>query len=226
MNSTNQLFKKLESEFRKNEDLIYAKKMERYMRNNFSFFGIKTAQRRKITSDILDSLKRVNDCEMSFLIDFLWQKKEREYQYFGIDLLKIKTDDFNEDSIYLLEKTIINKPWWDSVDSLSKNVNSYFEKFPHKMAEVNKKWINSENIWLQRVSLIFQLSRKDKTDKLLLFKNIKKTKNSNQFFIKKAIGWSLREYAKTDPDEVKKFILEEKISGLSKREALKHLKEI
>ncbi len=220
-----QNLKLLQKRFEQNKNPQYASKMKRYMRNKSVFLGIKTEARRKISKDILVGLKNISNQELEDIVNFLWTKNEREYQYFGIDLIKQNKLNFEKESILLLEKSITEKSWWDSVDSLSQIVNFYFKKFPEELKKINKKWIESDNFWLQRITLIFQLSRKEETDLNILFGNIKKLKESEEFFIKKAIGWALREYAKTDPEEVKRFIADNQISGLSKREALKHLKK-
>lgn len=90
--------------------------------------------------------------------------------------------------------------------------------------ELTTRWMNSDNMWLQRTCLLFQLKYKTSTDTQLLSSFIKPLSSSNEFFIRKAIGWALREYSKTDPDFVIQFTKENTLSGLSEREALKWLR--
>ena len=116
------------------------------------------------------------------------------------------------------------KSWWDSVDTInSVCFKPYFQKFPENRYEITQKWIDSENIWLQRLSVICQLGLKDKTDVELLFGNILQLTESKEFFVQKAIGWALRDLARNQPELVKKFVAENDLKPLSKREALKHL---
>ena len=119
---------------------------------------------------------------------------------------------------------ITHNSWWDSVDSTNSFVISkYFLQFPEAIEPVTSKWNQSSNKWLQRMSLLFQLLYKDKTDTILLSKYIEYTQLEEDFFIRKAIGWALRAYAYTDPKWVKNFVkIHPQLSNLSKKEALKH----
>jgi 3-methyladenine DNA glycosylase AlkD len=127
--------------------------------------------------------------------------------------------------ISLYEYMIVNKSWWDSVDFLASNlVGPYLMKYPERITELTGEWMRSENIWLQRTCVLFQLKYRDQTDTVLLSSFIEQLKGSKEFFIRKAIGWALREYSKTNPEFVKSFVADQKLSGLSEREALKWLK--
>ena len=131
----------------------------------------------------------------------------------------------DENPIEFIEFMIVNKPWWDTVDWVaSHHAGTYFKMFPHLIREKTGAWMNSENIWLQRSALLFQLKYKRHTDEKLLFDYILKLKDSKEFFIRKAIGWALREYSKTAPESVVHFVETTELSGLSRREALKWLK--
>ena len=99
----------------------------------------------------------------------------------------------------------------------------YFQKFPGKKEEVITRWRKSDNLWLNRTSLIFQLKYKDDVDFNLLKDLIKQFQPNKEFFIQKAIGWSLRQYSKFNPDAVKDFIEEINLQGLALREAKKYL---
>ena len=120
---------------------------------------------------------------------------------------------------------IINKSWWDTIDFVSpKILGKYFEIYPEEIEKTIQKWLNSNNIWLQRSCLLFQLKYKNKLNKFLLKKIINSLSNSNEFFINKAIGWILREYGKTNKNWVINFIKETDLNKLSVREGLKYLK--
>jgi len=117
---------------------------------------------------------------------------------------------------------IINKSWWDTVDYIASNlVGPYFRIYPEKIAPVTSHWMESRNMWLQRTCLLFQLKYRGDTDTGLLTGFIEQLKDSKEFFIRKAIGWSLREYSKTNPEFVISFVRNNHLSGLSEREALK-----
>ena len=119
---------------------------------------------------------------------------------------------------------IINKPWWDTIDFLApKILGEYFKLFPEEIDKNIQKWISSNNIWLQRSSILFQLKYKETLNTQLLTKIILPLSNTKEFFINKSIGWILREYSKTNKDWVLDFIEKHKLSNLSIREALKHI---
>jgi 3-methyladenine DNA glycosylase AlkD len=110
------------------------------------------------------------------------------------------------------------------VDFLAPQIRGpYFLKFPEDRDVWIQRWMDSGNFWLQRFCLIFSLGYKGKTDTMLLAKNIQALSSSKEFFIQKAIGWALRQYARTDPEWVMDFVGNNALAPLSKREALKHL---
>ena len=119
---------------------------------------------------------------------------------------------------------IVHKSWWDTVDATAKYVGVFFKKHPHLTKPTTLRWITSDNRWLQRMAIIFQLAYKKETDVDLLFEYVLRKADSEEFFIQKAIGWALRQYAKIDAAEVKRFVEVTDLKPLSKREALKHFK--
>ncbi|MBM7622523.1 DNA alkylation repair protein [Sporohalobacter salinus] len=207
-------------------NLEYAKKQKEYMKNNFDFFGIKAQPRRKATREFMRKDNRPDYKDLDVVIKKLWQMDEREYQYFATELLEKYKKKFTKEIINLFEYMIINKSWWDTVDKIAKKlVGKYFELFPKKRDEYLQKWVESNNIWLQRTALLFQLSYKEDTDIELLFSLIDELKDIDEFFIQKAIGWSLREYSKIEPKVVEKFIQNHNLSSLSTREGMKIIKK-
>ncbi|MBS1655677.1 MAG: DNA alkylation repair protein, partial [Bacteroidetes bacterium] len=119
---------------------------------------------------------------------------------------------------------ITHKSWWDSVDQMASDCTGpFFLMYPELTKEVTGKWNRSNNIWLQRSSILFQKAYRVKTDTALLTKYILYCKGSDEFFVRKAIGWALREYSKTDPGWVVKFCKQNKLHPLSHREALKRI---
>ncbi|WP_027003340.1 DNA alkylation repair protein [Hugenholtzia roseola] len=202
-----------------------------YLRHLFPFLGLKKPLRAELLKGVLVDfpiLKNDFFDKKAFyaLLERLWLLPEREYQYLVLNLLekKGKKNDFDEGFILLLERFALSKSWWDSVDGIAPLVGLYFKKYPQNRMLYLPKWYESKNIWLQRLVLIFQLSYKENTDTELLFKYIRLLSAEKEFFIQKAIGWALRQYARTDAQAVRLFVEQTPLAALSKREALKHLK--
>jgi 3-methyladenine DNA glycosylase AlkD len=206
-------------------NLEYAPKIEQYMRNKFEFFGIKAQARRQATRKFMRKNNRPSYDEVDIVVKKLWNLPEREYQYFAMELLERYKNKFTKEIIKLFEYMITHKSWWDTIDRISKKlVGEYFKFFPDERDYYMESWVGSGNIWLQRTTLLFQLAYKEDTDIQLLFTLIKQLKDIDEFFIQKAIGWSLREYSKIEPGTVKQFINENELSSLSEREGLKVIK--
>jgi 3-methyladenine DNA glycosylase AlkD len=128
------------------------------------------------------------------------------------------------DDIVWIEKLIVTKSWWDTVDILATHLaGEYFKKHKNKIDLITNQWNNSDNIWLQRSSLLFQLKYKQNTNVFLLENYILNLKESKEFFIRKSVGWILREYSKTNPAWVIQFLQKNELSNLSVREASKYL---
>ncbi|MGM0479215.1 MAG: DNA alkylation repair protein [Bacteroidota bacterium] len=124
--------------------------------------------------------------------------------------------------ITFFESLITEHSWWDSIDFIApKIVGAHFLMFPEERRGKVDRWIKSGNIWLQRSAVLFQLKYKDKLDRELLSHIIHQLKDEKEFFIRKAIGWMLREYSKVDADWVQQFLRNTRLQPLSEREALK-----
>lgn len=197
--------------------------MEAYMKNNFSFLGIKTPLRRELTKDFLREKRKDKNLDWDFIF-WTWQQDEREFQYLGLDYLKsmdryLKVEDL--DKIRFLATT---KSWWDSVDGLHRSLGRLSLR-DERLKDLMFLWSQDENMWIRRLAIDHQLHLKEDTDRDLLEKIIKNNLESQEFFINKAIGWSLRDYGKTDSAWVKNFLEENKegLSNLSIREASKYL---
>jgi len=194
-----------------------------YMLNQFEYYGIKMVERRRLCKDFIKAYPVSSFNETEKIVKQAWQSPEREWQYFAIELLAHNKEQWKPSTIKTIEYCITHKSWWDTVDYMSDAwAGVYFKLFPEQTIPVTGKWNTSENMWLQRASLLFQKKYKQTTDEKLLAKYIQHLAASNEFFIRKAIGWMLREYAKTNPDWVKAFVASNTLSSLSKREAMKH----
>ncbi|TKD72032.1 DNA alkylation repair protein [Pseudalkalibacillus hwajinpoensis] len=202
---------------------IQAKKMEKYMRNQFPFLGIKTPERRKAVKQAIRKHGFPDHHNLQVLLYNLWSLDEREYHNAALDLLGY-VKEFPEGYIEIIEDLITTKSWWDTVDSLAvQSAGTYFRQYPNKIKAITEKWITSPNLWLNRSAIIFQISYKSDTDFELLKRYIRLHSQSKEFFHQKAIGWALREYSKTEPAAVEKFIKQEELAPLSKREGLKRI---
>lgn len=214
--------KSLEDLFSQSANPDNAFYMKKYMKDKFEYFGIQTRPRRELTKPFLkkDTLPTIENLDV--LIRELWAKPQREFQYFGIELVEKYSKQLNKNNLPLIEFMVTNKSWWDTVDGIATRVvGDLFRNYPELIIPVTKKWMASDNLWLQRTSILFQLKYKSLTDIDLLFKFIKTLEGSKEFFINKAIGWALREYSKTDPQIVIKFVNSHNLAPLSKREAMK-----
>ena len=202
-------------------DNYAAKAMAAYMKGHFEFFGIKQPVRKALSAEFIKANKKLEEKQVLRLADQLWKMPEREAQYIAMELLYAARKSRTEKSVKFYLDLVTRKSWWDTVDFIASRLigESYLgEHRPRVMLE----WVKSENTWQNRTAILFQLNYKDKTDKELLFKTLAALKHKEEFFIQKAIGWSLRQYYRTDPDAVNDFVEESGITGLAKREALKH----
>jgi len=220
-----QYIHQLELVFKENAHPEKAVWQIKYMRNQFGGFGIPSPMRNELQKPFLEK-KHLPTKETAFeIIKLLWEKPEREFQYFAMQLASKYIKEQELADIELYEWLLLHKSWWDTVDYITPElVGRYFQKFPEMRYKTVEKWLNSGNIWLQRSTLIFQLKYRDKTDTGFLAQNIRKLLGSKEFFINKAIGWSLRQYARYNPQWVLNFVESTpELSGLSRREAVRRI---
>ncbi|MFD2445955.1 DNA alkylation repair protein [Bacillus sp. CGMCC 1.16607] len=202
-----------------------AKQMEKYMRDQFTFIGLKAPVMKALFKEYIAEKGLPQREELHEVIAELWAYPERELQMAALSLLTQMKKQFTKDDIKLLEKIIQDKSWWDTIDHIAKHlVGHYFQMYPEMKRPTLDKWLESEHLWLVRSCILFQLGYKGNTDENLLSEMIERSKHIKDFFIEKAIGWALREYAKTNPEFVKEFVETHTLPKLSVREAMKHLK--
>lgn len=199
--------------------------MKKYMRDQFDFLGIKSPQMKVLFKQFLAANGLPDLPQLEAIARELWTWPEREYQYVALSLLDKLDKQLTPEQLPLLAHLIITKSWWDTVDSLaSHNVGKLLSRYPDRRYRLIEPWRQSDNLWLRRTTLLFQLSYKTQTDEALLFAIVNENQTSSEFFIQKAIGWALREYSKTAPDAVITFVGKTELAPLSRREALKWLK--
>jgi 3-methyladenine DNA glycosylase AlkD len=201
-----------------------AKAMSAYMRDQFPFLGIPSPIRKRLTKTAFLETGALNKPFDETLVLELWALPEREYQYVACDYLERFRKKLEVTHLDLLERLVLTKSWWDTVDSLVHNIGAICLKYPESLP-ILEHWAQTENFWMRRAAILHQLGLKAKTDEYRLFKFILENAHDTEFFIRKAIGWALREYSYTNPQAVKTFVLEHQneLSSLSKREAMKAL---
>ena len=217
----------LKTLFEKNANPSQAAPMKKYMRDQFEYLGIKSPQFKILFKQYVADHGLPAVGELDEIIRDLWALPQREFQYAAIGLVGRLEKQLTAKSVKTLEYMLTHKSWWDTVDSIAGGtVGAYFKRFPDVRETYLAKWRASENFWLRRTTILFQLNYKKETDFDLLCEIIHENLGSNEFFINKSIGWSLRQYARIDPKAVKKFVnVTKELNPLSRREALKHLGE-
>lgn len=216
----------LQQVFKAHSNLENKLAMEAYMKHKFEFYGIKSPDRKGLLKAILNQHKEEVSQHCRTLVKKLYKLPEREFHYCAMELMgKFLKKHYLLEDIKLIEHLLITHSHWDSVDFIAKHIlGNYLLLHPNKTEEVITDFSDSDNMWLNRSALLFQLGRKYETNQDILFRECKKHSKSKEFFIQKAIGWALREYAKTNPEAVKQFVENNNIAPLSTREALKHFR--
>jgi 3-methyladenine DNA glycosylase AlkD len=198
--------------------------MRAYMKNRFAFFGIKSPERVALVRTFIEEHGLPPTNQIVEVARQLWDAPERECQYAALDLVERSLKRLPPESIAWFEHLIVTKSWWDTVDQIASHlVGRLFRRYPDLRDPWIDRWRFTDDIWLRRTTLIFQRGYKTETDAALLFALVEENLASREFFIQKAIGWALREYAKTAPTVVAAFVAATPLASLSRREALKRL---
>ena len=196
--------------------------MEAYMKNKFSFLGVQKPILKKIEREFFKPFIK-NPIDWAF-VEECWQQPYREFQYIAMDYLDKKKKELRPEDFPKLKQLAQTKSWWDSIDQLDLIIGEITFHYP-ETKQVMLEWSKDQDFWLRRIAIDNQLMRKEKTDTDLLEKVILNNLGQSEFFINKAIGWSLRNYSKVNPDWVGAFIdrYREQLSPLSIREGSKYL---
>ncbi len=200
--------------------------MATYMKDQFAFLGLRSPELRLATKPFLAAAAQVDGDELIAVVHECWDQPEREFQYVGTMLTRKHVAKLDPSHLADVEHFVVTRPWWDTVDSLAAwTVGPMVTAHPDLLA-VMDQWIEDENLWLNRTAILHQLGYKEATDGDRLFRYCRRRAGHTDFFVRKAIGWALRQYARVAPEEVRGFVAdhETELSGLSKREALKHLR--
>ena len=196
--------------------------MEAYMKNKFSFLGVQKPILKKIEREFFKPFIK-NPIDWAF-VEECCQQPYREFQYIAMDYLDKKKKELRPEDFPKLKQLAQTKSWWDSIDQLDLIIGEITFHYP-ETKQVMLEWSKDQDFWLRRIAIDNQLMRKEKTDTDLLEKVILNNLGQSEFFINKAIGWSLRNYSKVNPDWVGAFIdrYREQLSPLSIREGSKYL---
>ena len=200
--------------------------MTDYMRGKFQYFGVKTKPRRDILKEVIAANKDEVKENIRKITLELYNLPQRELhvsatEIFEKELRKV----YVKEDITIIEKLITQNSWWDTVDFIAKQIlGKYLLKYPQEIPSVVSRFSASKDMWLNRSAILFQLGYKSNTNEGLLFKQCEIHKESEEFFIQKAIGWALREYGKTNPESVLNFVNSTTLKPLSHREAIRNIK--
>ncbi|MFH8726955.1 DNA alkylation repair protein [Streptomyces termitum] len=202
-----------------------AQEMVAYMKGVAPFLGIRTPERRALSRTVLDGLPRPAERDCAAVALRCFALPEREYHYFAVDYLRRHVKRCSSGFLPVARTLVTTVSWWDTVDHLAAHVVGGLVAADPALARAMDAWIDDADPWTARTALLHQLRFKEATDAGRLFAYCLRRAADTDFFLRKAIGWSLREYAKTAPGEVRAFVADNRslFSPLSVREALKHL---
>lgn len=216
------LFNTMVMTLRENVNPQKASGMQAYMKHLFPFLGLQKAERQKISGPFIRE-----KCKEAFIdtdfITALWELPEREFQYCALQYLGKLEKFLKSEHLPFLKQLILTKSWWDTVDSIAPLAGALVIRYPELKTNEISEWIMDPELWVRRVSIIFQLKYKEQTDREFLSRAILANCNTKEFFLNKAIGWALREYSKTNPVWVRAFIDTHRLNSLSRREGSKYI---
>lgn len=223
--SPDQAIKQLRDGLEPFADTEKAVGMAAYTKDQFAYLGVQAGDRRLVAKSLLKAGKSMDPDGLLGLAVALWSEREREFHYVGMDLLRAGAKNLRATDLPRVRERIEATPWWDTVDSLAIHTIGTLVTAHPELVEEMDLWVESEHIWIARTAILHQLLFTDRTDTNRLFTYCEMRMADTEFFVRKAIGWALRHYARTDPDAVRSFVgrHEGSLSGLSKREALKNL---
>jgi 3-methyladenine DNA glycosylase AlkD len=199
--------------------------MRAYMKDLAPFLGLTTPVRRALSRTVLAGTPRPDEADCTAIALRCWQLPEREYHYFAVDYLRRHAGRCSSGFLPVARRLVTTVPWWDTVDALAAHVVGTLVAADPKLTADMDAWIADEDLWVARTALLHQLRYKERTDAGRLFAYCLRQSGHPDFFVRKAIGWCLREYAKTDPEAVRAFLAREqgRFAALSVREALKNI---
>lgn len=207
-------------------DAANAAPMAAYMKHRFPFLGIPTPERRKLVKPVLNESRNWSAAELQAVAEGLWREPEREFHYLAIDILSKGHPRLGGADLPWISGLCRKNSWWDSIDGLASVVNRIVLADP-AVGEDVEHWGTDPDFWMRRVAIIHQRHSKERTDEARLFRLCLSNAADKEFFVRKGIGWALREYGKTAPVAVSNFLKvnNSSLSALTLREASRRLIE-
>jgi 3-methyladenine DNA glycosylase AlkD len=203
------------------------------MKGRFPFLGVGSAARRAAQQPFVRAWAAGGAAECLDVARALWQEPEREFQYVGCDLLRRVGPRLPGDSLEQLRGLVASRPWWDTVDSLAKVVGAVVRAHPEQ-AGVLDDWIGPDRpvggpddagMWVSRAALLHQLGWGDAAQPDVVLRYCAIHIDDRELFVRKAVGWALRDLARARPEEVREWVgAHPDLSPLSRREALRNLR--
>jgi 3-methyladenine DNA glycosylase AlkD len=206
-----------------------AARMQQYLKTTMPIYGLQKPERAAVEKRLHERFSEMDVCQDSYeaCIRGLWDLPHREEKYLAIDFAMKHKEFIGPNSMSLYESMLREDyMWWDLVDPIASTlVGIAALHHPALREQTLRKWINDDNMWIRRTALIAHLKHKTETDQDMLFEFCRLRMHEKEFFIRKAIGWALRQYSYTEPEAVKSFLAQEKsnLSQLSYREGAKAL---
>ena len=217
------------SALRRVADPAKAAPMQAYAKSSMPYLGVTAVPIRKVCREVFADVEFPTAAAWRRAVLGLWRgARFREERYCAIELAGIRRFDRFQDmaALPMYEEIIVTGAWWDYVDGIAGHrLGTLLRRFPREMRKEMLAWSRSDDMWKRRSAILCQLTFKRDTDLELLYATIEPALSSREFFLRKAIGWALRQYAWTDPKEVRRYVREheKRLSPLSKREALKNI---
>ena len=223
MNKVHPLVKYVRSELKRAANPEKAAPMQAYMKTDQPFYGVQGTPRKQIYKTGIKKHPVQSRDEYHAIIWDLWNGKYREEMYMALEVAEQCKAFRGKASWSLYEKLMRSATNWDTLDWIVGRIMSPIVQEHRQLEEKLIKWRVHKNFWVRRASLLAHLKHKDQTNVELLAETILLLAHEDEFFIRKAIGWILREYSYTDAKWVEAFVAkhEDVLSTLSKREALK-----
>lgn len=216
------LVQSIRSALRDEADPELAPGQQAYMKSALPFLGVRVPRVRAVTRGLAREVTEAAMLRGTALV--LWREAAyREERYAASALMALRPVRARLDMLDVHEEMIRTGAWWDHVDEVAHRLTETLDAHPAEMAPLLRAWSRDDDFWVRRASIISQLGRKDATDRELLTAVVEPNLADAEFFIRKAIGWALRELGKTDPAWVRAFVESHELSPLSHREALKLL---
>ena len=199
--------------------------MRAYMRDQFPFLGLPAPRQRTLAREVRAGLPAPAEADLRAVALGCWALPEREFQYFACGWLRRHIRVCSPGFLDTARQLIVTKSWWDTVDTLAAHVVGPLVTRHPELVSTMDAWAVEDNLWLARTALLHQLGRREQTDAARLFRYCLAQAGHRDFFIRKAIGWALRDYAKTAPEPVRTFVRTHsaRLAALSVREATRNL---